>query len=181
MNIQDKYNSVRSSLKNGDIILFAGSGMVAKLIKFFDNAYYNHVGIVFEANGRLFIVDSNAPGVHADFLSDRIGKYKDFGIVRLNKSPEEIEAALDTVMDKAQLGIKYNFGRLFQIAIYKKLGWDIKKLDGSGKDICSQFAQQYTNAFPIKCFQADTLITPQGFIRECDPAEATCMFNDLGK
>lgn len=182
MSIQDKYTQSRPFIKNGQLILFRGTGLLAKAIQYFDEAYYNHIGIVWEANGRLFILDSNAAGVHPDFLSDRINEYADFCLIELTKTPEDISAKLNQIMDKGQAGIKYNFGRLFQIAIYKKLGWDIKRLDGGGKrDICSQFAQQYTNLFPIACYAKDNLITPQGFIRATDRNEAVILVDTSGQ
>lgn len=176
--IQDKYNTARPLLNTGDIILFSGTGFVAKLIQFFDKAYYNHIGIIWEANGRLFILDANAPGVHPDYLSDRINSNKDFCIVRLQKDPQAIELALNQVMDKGQSGIKYNFARLPKIALFKSFGWNIKKLDGQGKDICSQFVQEFTNIFPIDCYQHNELMTPQDFIRQNNSEEAKVLFND---
>lgn len=179
MNIQEKYNSARPYIKNGDLILFHSDKILGKLIQYFDKAYYNHVGIAWEANGRLFILDSNAPGVEPQFLSTRMNDYSDFCIVDLKFSPELKQACLDKIMDKSQIGIKYNFLRLLQIAIYKKLHLDIKRLDGgSNRAICSQFANEYTNLFPVNCYAKMCLATPQDFVRFADSAEVAILLND---
>lgn len=178
MNIQDKYNAFRSQIQNGDLMVFRGKGVLAKLIQYFDKATFNHIGIVWEANGRLFILDSNAPGVNPDFLSDRIKTYVDFSVIHIKKPDTDKALKLNLIMDKAQQGIKYNYRRLLRIAIYKKLKWQIKKLDGGeGRDICSQFAQEYTNLWPINCFKDHPLITPEDFLRSADGTEAEVLFN----
>lgn len=180
MSIQDKYATARASLKNGDIILFRSSTILGKLIQFFDKSYYNHIGVIWISDGRLFIIDSLSAGVHPDFLSNRMSEYTDFGIVRLNRTAAEIEINMGQIIDKCP-GTKYNFARIFQIAIYKKLGWDIKKLDGNGRNICSQFVQRYTDLFPIKCYLSDNLITPQAFIREANKDEVVIWIDDEPK
>ncbi len=182
MNIQDKYATARPYITNGTPICFHSDKILGKLIQYFDGAYYNHVGIAWIANGRLFILDSNSPGVEPQFLSTRMNDYSDFCILPLKNSPELIQSKLDLIMDKSQLGIKYNYLRLLQIAIYKKLNWDIKKLDGgNNRAICSQFVQQYTNLFPINCYSKCMLMTPQDFVRFADPSEVTVLFNDSVK
>ncbi len=181
MNIQDKYKQYRPVASNGDIVVWHGTGFMAKAEQYFTRGYYNHVGIVYESLGRLFTIDANAPGVHPAFLSDRISVYNDFAIIRLNRSPESILTALQTVMDKAATakGVKYNFLRLLRIAINDTFHVDPKWLDQKNRDICSQFVQLYTTALGMGCFSIEKLplIVPQDFVRCLYPLDGQVLFD----
>ena len=168
MNINDKYTQARPGIKAGMLILFRGTSIVSKLIQSITGSYYNHVGVVFEANGRLFIMDANAPGVHPDLLSFRVAEYEDFCCIDLKQTPEAVSIALGTLMDKDSAGVKYNFGRLIMIALKDKLGVNVPEVDQSGHVICSQYAQEFCDLFPIPCYQKDAEMIPQGFITEAD-------------
>ena len=180
MSIQQKYQSARSQLKNGDIILFSGKGFLAKLIQFFTKGKFNHVGIVWIAMNRVFILDSNSPGVHPDFLSARIDIYQDFEIVRLKREERLIGYAIWRLMDKSQegTGIKYNFLRLLRIAIKDSFHIDLKYLDQKGCDICSQFVQIYCAFLNVKCFALVKLplITPMDYNDRLDWNEGEILF-----
>jgi hypothetical protein len=166
----EKYNLNRDQIRNGDLILFRGDHMLGKLIQKFDEAYYNHIGMVFKSNDRLFILDSNANGVNPDFLSDRIKKYTDFCILRPTIwSQEQITIAVQNVMDRAEDKIKYDFDLLLQIAIYRKTGLNLP-LNTKNKDICSEFARRYLRFLDPapSCFEKPPLptkfITPWDFV-----------------
>lgn len=57
-NINDKYKRVRQYIKDGDIVLFHGTSIVSRMIQNCDSSYFNHVGVVFEKLGALYIVDA---------------------------------------------------------------------------------------------------------------------------
>jgi len=171
MNIFDKYNANRHLIKNGDLILFRGNHIMAKAIQYFDSAYYNHIGIVMECNGRLFIIDSNADGVEPEFLSTRMKKYVDFSILEINKPQNEIDLALYKILAKAEYHIKYDFMLALRIVISRKFGYDLKFLGDSDRVICSDWARRLTNAVGLKCYNFNHWITPQDFKRFQDPLE----------
>ncbi len=181
MNIQDKYALYRPQAKDGDIAVWRGNGFMAKAEQYFTKGYFNHVGIVYQSIGRLFTIDSNAKGVQPAFLSDRINVYKDFAIIRLNRSPKAIQSALQVVMDKAATatGIKYDFLRLLRIAIDDQFGTDPKWLDQKGRDICSAFVQEFTCQACIKCFGLDKLplIVPNDFVSKLDASEGAILLD----
>lgn len=178
MNIQEKYTNARPHIKNGSIILFRGDKLIAKLIQYFDGAYYNHIGIVFESEGHLMIIDSNREGVKPDFLSERIRKYSDFCLLPPQRSDEEINKAMDKAFDRGDEGTKYDFFLLPRIAIIKKLKIDITGLGSEKRDICSEFVRYYTDSLNINCYKNISLITPQDFIRYRDNQEVSLLFND---
>jgi hypothetical protein len=71
-------------------------------------------------------------------------------------------------MDKDSAGVKYNYGRIIMIALKDKLGLDASAFDQPGRVICSQYAQEFCDLFPIPCYQKDSEMIPQGFVTEAD-------------
>ena len=181
MNIEHKYEAARPSIKNGDIILFRGHRFLAKAIQYFDKAYYNHVGVVFQSEGHNMIIDSMAHGVKPDFLSERMKGFIDFCVISPKKTPDEINAALNGAFQKGDSGTKYNFLLLLRIAIIKKTGIDLSGLGSDQREICSQFANYYTDCLGIKCYKNIPFITPQDFLRHRDSAEMDVLFDESNK
>ena len=48
MDIIEKYKLLRPNISDGDLILFRGTGVIAKIIQWCDKSYWNHIGIVLE-------------------------------------------------------------------------------------------------------------------------------------
>jgi hypothetical protein len=174
MSIVYKYNSNRHLIKQGDIILFHGNKAISKIIRECDgDAYWNHIGIVADIAGVLFIIDSNAPGVHPERLSVRIRKYDnadgDFMIIRSHKSELEINKALNNVLNNLEKvgNVKYDYinGIKSLLNRYFKTKFKIKiKHDAL---ICSMFAYPYElelDAIYPATFE-ESLFFPQDTIR----------------
>lgn len=161
------YNeNVRPNVRSGDIMLFRGKHLLARTIQFFDNARYNHIGVVYESLGRFFIIDSNENGVRPDFLSERCMKYDEVAVLRPNEKYKcNINSAIESIMALADQRIKYDFLLLPRIAIARKLGIDIKQLGEENRDICSEWARRYARALGVTCYDNNSWITPEDFIR----------------
>jgi hypothetical protein len=180
-----KYDDLRSQIRNGDIMLFRGESLLSKQIQEFDDAYYNHTGLVFESNNRLFILDSNVKGVNPEFLSVRIDGYTDFCIIRPFKWDDDtISQAVAACFDKASIPhIKYDVNLLLQIAIYRKTGIRVG-IDRENRDICSEFVRRYTRYLAPKptCYEQPNLptdfITPWDFIIYANEKEFEVMFDN---
>lgn len=144
--IEKKYQRLRKYLEDGDIILFHGKGFVAKVIQNCDKAYYNHVGIVFEKLGALYIVDANANGVQCDRLSFRISKYKggDFTIVKPLLESNVIKGELHNLLKRSdEKWIRYDFINGVKELINRKFKTNLKINFDETHDICSDFVSQY--------------------------------------
>lgn len=146
-NITEKYKRVRQYIKDGDIILFHGKGIVASIIQNCDSSYFNHVGVVFEKLGALYIVDANENGVQADRLSFRINKYSpkgDFTILKPTATSEEIQIALTKILKRSDgKTIKYDFWNGFKELMNRKFGWKLKVDLDESHDICSDYVSTY--------------------------------------
>jgi hypothetical protein len=170
-----KYDLNRDQIKNGDLVLFRGKSQLSRQIQMYDDAYYNHVGLVIESNGRLLVIDSNARGVNPELLSVRIDEYIDFCIIRPQAwTDTQITAAVSSALERAEKHIKYDFFLLLQIALYRKSGIRIN-LNTKNRDICSEFGRRYIQYFTnpkSTCFERPNLptefITPWDFIVYAD-------------
>lgn len=176
MDIVKKYNSLRPQITNGCLILFHGTGFVAKVIQKADNAYWNHVGVVVESNGSLFIVDANADGVQADRLSWRIGKYKkggDFTIIKpLNYNVMEMTALLKRSDD---LWIRYDFKNGIKELFNRRFGMNLKIKLNDSHSICSHNVAQYAINIGIVTdeFKSLRIAYPEDYIRYLNKKRAT--------
>lgn len=184
----DKYNVVRNEIRNGDVALFRGSSALSKVIQWGDgNAYDNHAGLILKLGSRLMVIDSNANGVHMDFLSIRMAEYVDFRIIRISNgySQSEIDSCVNRVMDRAESSqIKYEFSLLPKIALYRKVGIKLKFKDKESRDICSMFTGDrfLGQSAGIKCMQRaksdNGWITPSDHIRYLEKNELSLLYDE---
>jgi hypothetical protein len=174
---KSKYESLRNQLQEGDLVLFRYKSIIGKAVQLTDRAYYDHIGIVFQWEGRLFIIDSNAGGTKPRFLSSCISKAKDFCVLKPAAwAPGQISDTLKLLMDRADKRIQYDFGMILQIAIYRlfKIKTD---MDNPGRDTCSEFARRYIRLLrkpSCICFEEPNIpanfITPWDFVLYYSPS-----------
>lgn len=177
MNCKDYYN-IRKDIKDGDIIAYRGNGFLAKTIQFFDNAYYNHVGIAKWIGNRLFTIDMWYQGIEIVPLSRRMKYYDKFCIIRpLNKSSQLVDVVIDSVIEKIERDAKYDYFLLPRIAFLKKTGIDLVRLGKNNRYVCSELCQYFFNNLEIDCYKNINLITPQDFIRKANEDEVELLFD----
>lgn len=144
ISIKEKYQLLRPSIKDGDLILFHGVGFVAKIIQHCDKAYWNHIGVVTERHGALFIVDSTGKGVQADRLSYRIEKYRDFIILKPKVNRELIDMEMKRLLMRSDPEtIRYDFNNGIKELFNRKFRPSFKIKPNEKQDICSDFVSRY--------------------------------------
>lgn len=169
-NILDKYKAARPILRTGDIILFRGTDLIDKAIQMADKAYFNHIGIIWQAEERFLICDATGGrGVNIDFLSTRMKQETDFCVLRVMKPTFKIEWALQKALLLGDEGYGYNYLFILQIALKNLFGWDFKRLSNKNSFICSKFVQYYTDLLDIEEYRNLPLATPQDYIRKIGP------------
>lgn len=170
MDIEEKYNKLRPLIKDGDIIIFHGTGLMAKLIQFCDKSWANHTGIIFKSHGALFIEDSNANGVQSDRLSWRIKKYKggDFKIIRPNIDRQLIIDELSNLLMRGDSKwIQYDFVNGTKELLNRKFRTKFKIKLHEDYSICSAYDANYAINLGIvtKDFIKLAIVFPQDFLR----------------
>jgi hypothetical protein len=177
MNIIDKYNKLRGLLRDGDLVLFHGTGFIATVIKSSDKnedgswAYHNHIGIVVESHGALFIVDSNANGVQADRLSKRIKKYDDggdFTIIKTTVKRELIDIEMRKLLHRSDdKWIRYDFFNGIKELLNRRFGFKLTINLSEERDICSDFVSRYACNLDLvnQKFKDKTIVFPEDYIR----------------
>ncbi len=142
--IQEKYKVIRPLIKDGDLVLFRGTKILAKIIQNCDKAYFNHIGIVIETHGALLIVDSQAEGVVSDRLSKRINDYNGGDFCVIHSLNEVSDDALNNLMKRQDKSdILYDYGNGFKELLNRKFGWNLKIKPSEKRDICSDFVYEY--------------------------------------
>lgn len=174
----EKYLKNRHQIQQGDIILFRGNALISRAIRWLDNAPYNHAGLVFEAHGRKFVMESTHSGVNPRFLSVvmKKEKYTDFCIIRPKAwTLEQINTALEAAFDASEQVIDYDHKLIVQIAIKRLTNRNVR-MDSQRLDICSEFTRRYARllANPIaENFEMPRMpnefITPWDFVLYADP------------
>lgn len=172
--IKEKYDRLRPIMKQGDLIVFRGRKLLSKIIQESDsNAYYNHIGVVGEISGALFIIDSNGNGVHPERLSERVLGYSDFTIIRSDKDQHIIDEALKKILKKQdETVIKYDFinGTKALFNRWFKLNFKTRKV--YNRDICSMFVLPFALELEMVLPLTDmnNLFFPQDYIRQIHKA-----------
>jgi hypothetical protein len=170
--LAEKYTRLRPEIKQGDLILFHGKKALARTIQKFDsNAYYNHVGVVGEIAGALFIIDSNAPGVNPARLSHRVLSYEegDFSVLRPIKRKRDVYYNLHMLLKTIDNSdVKYDYFNGFKAMLNRRFGFKFKTHLIKDRKICSMFVYEYALSLdmirPMK--DSNKLFFPQDYIRE---------------
>lgn len=168
--LTSNYHTIRKDLKRGDLVLYHNGGIyggiMGKLIQFFDDAHFTHIGIVDKFSDRVISLDMWQTGMEVEPISRRMKLWKEFVVLRPNTDDGDIDKAIDDLYRNVwERDVKYDKGTLLRIAIKKKTGIDLMKLGRADRYICSELAQHFTGNLGIKCYENLDIITPQDFIR----------------
>lgn len=171
--LTSRYNNIRKDLKPGDLVLYHNGGIfcgiMGKLIQFFDNAHFTHIGIVDKFSDRVISLDMWSTGMEVVPLSRRMKLWKEFIVLRPIADDMDIQKSIQDVYSRVwERDVKYDRSTLLRIAIKKKTGIDLTKLGRVDRYICSELAQHFTGNLGIKCYENLKTITPQDFIRHID-------------
>lgn len=179
-NIKDKYKSIRSELKNGDIILYSADSAASHWIRYFDNAYFTHIGIIWLFGTRVFTLDMWPKGLCLVPASKRVSEHLDFAILRPTNRTD-IDNAIIESLKMWEGNVKYDYFILLRIALKKKTGLDLFQfIESKKKMICSEFVQWYCQQIGIDCYNNLELITPQDFVRNKNN-QLTLIYDDTPK
>ncbi len=186
MKAVEKYNKLRQELKTGDIVLFHRKSLLANIIQWADNSYYNHASIVYWLGDRLFTVDAWDNGTEIVPLSRRIKQYDDFCIVRKNNiTPQELRFACSNLISRIEKDEPYGWLELVRRLIWLKVlnknnkfsnieNWIAKKR----LPVCSDVAREFGVDLGIVSYKSLILPTPEDLKRHAQESETTVLWHD---
>jgi hypothetical protein len=167
------YEACRALIKNGDVLLYRGTGITSRLIKTISRSEYSHVGIAAWWNNRLMVLEAVGKGVVASALSENLRRYH--GSVEYFWCRERItdEDRLDMLdFAQLQLGKEYNFLEVGWSGFCAALGVPVRNSDGSlkhaaGKYFCSQYVSDIFRAAGVGlAIDFSSARTPPGAIAQ---------------
>lgn len=167
------YEQYRSLIKNGDVLLYRGTGITSWLIQKISRSAYSHVGIAAWWNDRLMVLEAVGKGVRACAMSENLRRYHgsvDYFWCRETITDEDRMKMLEFA--QLQLGKEYNFLEVGWSGFCAALGLPVKNRDGSlkhpaGKFFCSQYVSDIFRAGGVDlAIQFSSDRTPPGAIAE---------------
>lgn len=186
MNIQEKFSQARSQIKTGDIVLYSRVRGLARIIRWADNAYYNHAGVAYWIGDRLFTIDAWDNGTELVPLSRRIKVYKDFCVIRKTEvNAIELRTACNNLMNRVERDEPYGWAELVRRLIWMKvinknnrLAWIENWINKKRRPVCSDVARDFGVDFGIKCYKDLVLPTPEDLKRFADKSEVQILWDD---
>ena len=106
-----RYEEIRDQIKNGDVLMYKGRGLISSIIRWATRSPYSHAGIAARWNERLMVLEAKGRGVVATSFSRNIKEYR--GDVEWFSCVREIsdEGRLNMVIF-AQEELGKSYGRL---------------------------------------------------------------------
>jgi hypothetical protein len=165
------YKDVRSEIKNGDILMYKGRKLLAKIIRLFTHSEYSHAGIAVWWNKRLMVLEAVGKGVVVTPLSRNICHYK--GDVELftydGKIPESKRRDMVITAQK-ELGKSYAKWEIiwFAVKLFLKLKMDVpNKPILASRFFCSQYVSMIYESVGIDLVieKANRYTSPDDIVR----------------
>jgi hypothetical protein len=166
-----KYEEVRLQIKNGDVIMYTGKKIFARLISWLTRSPYSHAGIAVWWNERLMVMEAVMRGVRIAPLSRNIYQHK--GNVEWFSSKKEIseEDRLKMVIfAQEELGKSYARWKAMLFGLKVLFKRDLSKKDElrmENKLFCSQYVAQIYNSIglDLKKNREDRFMSPGDIAR----------------
>jgi hypothetical protein len=166
-----KYEEVRLQIKNGDVIMYKGTKILPRLIRWLMGSPYSHAGIAVWWNERLMVMEAAMRGVMISPLSLTIYRHK--GSVEWFSCKKEIskEDRLKMVIfAQEELGKSYARWKSLLFGLKVLFKRDLGKKDElrmENKLFCSQYVAQIYNSIglDLKKNREDRFMSPGDIAR----------------
>lgn len=174
----DKYNTLRSSIKTGDVILYRGTSTLAKIIQWADKSYYNHAGIAYWIGDRLFTIDAWDNGTEIVPMSRRIDYYEDFCIIRpLNVPIINMRTGINNLLNRVEKNETYGWWGLIRRLLWLKAKINITWINKKRKPVCSDIARDFLVDIKKEHYATLFLPSPEDLLRFVT-SEEEVLFNN---
>jgi hypothetical protein len=147
------YADIRQDMKQGDILLYKGRGIISRGIKFFTGSEYSHAGIAIKWNERWMVMEANRRGVVVNPFQRSVNRYP--GSVEWWSSIKEIndeDRRKMIIYAQKELGKRFAFFLLFWFAFVISLAMPLDKRDRFRREkrlYCSLYVAQIYHSIGI--------------------------------
>jgi hypothetical protein len=144
------YEEIRSTIKNGDVLLYRGRSLPSRVIQWITHSRYSHAGLAAWWNGRLMVMEAVGKGVVVTPLSANVRSYH--GEVEWFTCVEDIpDADRQRMIEFAQqeLGKEYARWKAIRLGLRILFQKDRKQRDKLRRErqlFCSHYVAQAYNA-----------------------------------
>ena len=161
-----QYDSVRSNIKNGDILMYKGRSFSSRVIQFVTRSKYSHAGLAAWWKDRLMVLEAVGHGVIVTRLSANVAHYN--GDVELFTAIEEIpEPEREQMVHFAQEELGKEYARWKAILLGIRLLFVREKntrdtLKREKRLFCSHYVAQVYNEIrrDLKKNKSDRFMSP---------------------
>ncbi len=148
-----KYAQARDQIKNGDVLMYKGRGLVSSVIRWVTHSPYSHAALAAWWNQQLMVMEAKGQGVVVNSTSRSIRHYR--GDVEWFSCKEEISEDDRLRMVKfaqEELGKSYGRWKTILLGIKILFEHDLEKRDRlkRGKKLfCSEYVAQIYNSIGL--------------------------------
>jgi len=145
-----EYDVGRPQIKNGDVLMYRGSSLESKIVRWATRSKYSHAGLAAWWNGRLMVMEAVGRGVIATPLSKNVLSYP--GYVEWFTSVEDIPADQRLRMvefAQQELGKDYALWRAVLLGFRLLFQHDVDTRDKLRREVqlfCSHYIAETYNA-----------------------------------
>ncbi len=166
-----KYEEIRLQIKNGDVFLYRGQGIVAGIIRWLTHSTYSHAGIAVWWNERLMVMEAVMRGVRVTPVSRNLFQHK--GSVEwftCKKEISEEDRLRMVIFAQEELGKSYARWKAVLFGVKVLFKRDLGKKDElrmENKLFCSQYVARIYNAIglDLKKNREDRFMSPGDLAR----------------
>jgi len=161
-----RYEEIRDQIKNGDVLMYKGRGLISSIIRWATRSPYSHAGIAAWWNERLMVLEAKGRGVVATSFSRNIKEYR--GDVEWFSCIKEIseEGHLNMVtFAQEELGKRHGRLKAIWLGLKTLFERDMEKRDRLKKEsklFCSEYVAQIYNSIglDLKKQRSDRFMKP---------------------
>jgi hypothetical protein len=144
-----KYAQVRDQIKNGDVLMYKGRGLVSSVIRWVTHSPYSHAALAVWWNQRLMVMEAIGQGVIVNPTSRSIRHYRgDAEWFSCKKEISEDDCLRMVIFAQEELGKSYGRWKAILLGIKILFEHDLEKRDRLKREkrlFCSEYVAQIYN------------------------------------
>jgi hypothetical protein len=148
-----KYAQARDQIKNGDVLMYKGRGLVSSVIRWVIHSPYSHAALAAWWNQRLMVMEAKGQGVVVNSTSRNIRHYRgDVEWFSCKKEISEDDRLRMVKFAQEELGKSYGRWKAILLGIKILFEHDLEKRDRLKREkrlFCSEYVAQIYNSIGL--------------------------------